>query len=149
MAFFNMTWAGNAGSCWELWKCSPCCGEPCNFMEGLYCCCSWKFCGPCNLGKLYAKTLNQECHIVNHCLPAWILSICVATIVRHNVRLAAEVGTDDLMSWVGDCCCLYFCSLCAMAQLLRAVKKEDWDSVAEMPANISRIYVSPLKMVKA
>jgi hypothetical protein len=25
------------------------------------------------MGKLWSKTLNQECHIVNHCLPAWIL----------------------------------------------------------------------------
>ena len=33
---------------------------------------TWYCCGPCNMGKLWSKTLQQECHIVNHCLPAWI-----------------------------------------------------------------------------
>lgn len=29
---------GKAGSCFDIFACEPCCGEPCNFMDGLYCC---------------------------------------------------------------------------------------------------------------
>merc|ERR1712093_216685 len=120
MSFLNVVWPGNGVACWELWKCSPCCGDPCNFADGLYCCLTWYCCGPCNMGKLWSKTLNQECHIVNHCLPAWILGCIVSPIVRHNLRLAANVGSDDTMNWVGD-----------------------------FMGNGVRVFVSPFKMVKA
>lgn len=29
---------GKAGACWECFKVEPCCGEPCTFSKGLYCC---------------------------------------------------------------------------------------------------------------
>lgn len=101
------------------------------------------------MGKLWSKTLNQECHIVNHCLPAWILGCIVSPIVRHNLRLAANVGSDDTMNWVGDFLCAWCCGPCAAAQMLRTTDKPDWDSIGDIMGNGVRVFVSPFKMVKA
>lgn len=70
-------------------------------------------------------------------------------IVRHNLRLAANVGSDDLMNWVGDFLCVWCCGLCSAAQMLRTTDKADWDSIGDLMANGVRVYVEPFKMVKA
>jgi hypothetical protein len=96
----------------------------------------------------------------------------VSPIVRHNLRLAANVGSDDTMNWVGDFLCAWYanspasvrhllrsfllicpscrcCGPCAAAQMLRTTDKPDWDSIGDIMSNGVRVFVQPFKMVKA
>ncbi|ELR12480.1 uncharacterized protein ACA1_330540 [Acanthamoeba castellanii str. Neff] len=148
MACLNPVWPGAGGACWELWKCSPCCGDPCNFNDGLYCCFTWYCCTPCNLSKLWAHTLEQDCQFINHFIPTFLFSCIVGPIVRHNLRLKAGVGEDDAANWIGDFFCAWCCGICTVAQFMRTTSKSDWDSLNDLSEHGLRIYVEPIKMVK-
>merc|ERR1712199_38570 len=68
----NLDWGsagvtGKAGACWQCFGLEPCCGEPCNPGQGIYCCLCFCCCGPCSLSKLFG-------HCLGHCL--WCRSFC-------------------------------------------------------------------------
>merc|ERR1712000_30203 len=136
---------------WDLQKCEPCCGEPCNFMDGLKCALCWILpcCSLCTLVKFFASTLDQECLLLNHCgpyivailigifcgwipgtgsLPTWYLR----TAVRHNARVRNKTG--DPIHYFGDCLVGNFpiIGCCALCQELRSMPKDSWDWVAQM-----------------
>mmetsp|Transcript_124464 Transcript_124464/g.175622 ORF Transcript_124464/g.175622 Transcript_124464/m.175622 type:complete len:204 (+) Transcript_124464:54-665(+) len=140
-----------AGACWDCCKtsdCEPCCGEPCNFMDGLYCFCCFLCCYTCVKSKWWASQVDQDCACVNHCLIIcglrmlaqcgsiymipWIL---FETFFRRNSRLKNNVGVaDDPMNIFGDCfmSCCPCTAPCTECQELRTVPVSDWDWLGQM-----------------
>mmetsp|Transcript_32704 Transcript_32704/g.44921 ORF Transcript_32704/g.44921 Transcript_32704/m.44921 type:complete len:152 (-) Transcript_32704:64-519(-) len=150
MEMFSCEWPEPGGACWEITKMEPCCGDPCNPADGAFCCLCWYFCGWCSFAKYYASSLDQECALINHCLLVCcnVWGVC-SIIARHNVRAKVGAGPDpdDTMGWVGDCVMVWFCCPCAFCQELRAVKKEDWDWLAQIGgAGTIPISVNPFKI---
>jgi hypothetical protein len=95
----------------------PCCGDPCNLMDGLWCAGCWFFCGWCSFAKLYASSLDQdECALINHFL-ILCCNVCAVfnIITRHNLRSKMGTGPDkdNTMGWVGDALLVWFCCCCA------------------------------------
>jgi len=128
-----LDWGGKAGACWELWKCEPCCGEPCNAKEGAMCALCWL----CPTGilagaKLMAYSQGRDCAIVNHVGLGCVGCIAAPTL-RHNLRVRAKVGNPPMEKngLIGDIILSLFCGLCAGTQELRSVDKSAWDWVAE------------------
>lgn len=138
-----------AGPCWACFhnNCEPCCGEPCNFMDGLYCCLCWWCCSLCNISKYWASQIEQPCSCVNHCLIIFLIHIInqflmgipvilFNMMLRYNARLEANVfdTPDPVDRYIGDCflpcCCLT--APCAGCQQLRAVPKEHWDCCGQL-----------------
>ena len=78
---------------------------------------------------MYASSMDQECHVVNHGVAAWCCSFCVVVITRRNIRKKYGIAQDTAMDWLGDALLSYLCGPCAMAQELRVVEKKDWDWV--------------------
>merc|ERR1712137_524043 len=106
MEAFHCDWGdkgGNAGKCWESWKCEPCCGEPCNPMDGIICFLCFAFCGLCSNAKLYAYSMDQDCGLVNHCLYGCFCGLCMSTCLRGNLRTMHDVGepgvSRSIASW--------------------------------------------------
>ena len=147
--FLNVDWGNKGGRLWECWKLSPCCGEPCNIGDGIYCCATWWLCGLCNASQLCASSVDQDCALVNHCLPVWCCGWFALLAMRHNLRVKAGVGSDTIMEWVGDGLTTYCCGSCAMCQQLRSVEKKDWDFVGKFLKEKKMPQVMlPLKMTR-
>merc|ERR1712137_1300126 len=111
-----------AGPCWNCFhnNCEPCCGEPCNPLDGLYCFLCFWCCGPCVMCKWWASQLDQPCALVNHVLPVFVAMIFGVTclfgwLLRYNGRMEAGVteNPDSIDKYLGD----FFLS-CLLAQLL-------------------------------
>eukprot|EP01104_Vermistella_antarctica_P021272 TRINITY_DN94_c0_g1_i1.p1 TRINITY_DN94_c0_g1~~TRINITY_DN94_c0_g1_i1.p1 ORF type:complete len:174 (+),score=23.78 TRINITY_DN94_c0_g1_i1:46-522(+) len=143
-------WGGKAGACWECWKCEPCCGEPCNFTDGIYCAACWM----CPIvswlsgAKLMAHSMDQDCAFVNHCLPAcipFIGGLLVGITTRHNLRVKYGVGAEagDTTGMFGDCVMICFCGPCTCCQELRSVDREAWNWVKEMKEKGFNLMVDP------
>ena len=130
---FSMDWGGKPGACWECWKCEPCCGDPCNFKDGLVCCLCWlcPIVGCCSFMKLYAYSMDQECACLNHCcilMIPYVGGIIASVSLRTNLRAKWDVGygPHECIGWVGDCLCQWICGPCVFCQSLRAVPKKAW-----------------------
>ena len=140
-------WGARGGNLCDCCTCTPCCGTPCNFMDGLYCCALFSFCFPCVYAKMYASSLDQPCGIVNHLLPYLLgLNCLMAPLLRTNVRNMNNVGSpgfaisDACLPW---CCCTAPCASC---QECRAVSKSDWDFLA--PDNEIQLLVEPIRIIR-
>ena len=119
-------------------NCEPCCGEPCNVLDGLYCFTCMACCFPCVQVKWWASQVDQPCALLNHVLPFVILQILgLNTFVfcwlnRYNTRMIAgvyEEPSDGFDKCIGDCF-LGWCpctGCCAFFQQLRAEPKTEWD----------------------
>merc|ERR1712137_643533 len=83
---------GNAGACHEITKLEPCCGEPCNPKDGLYCCLCSTFCGLCVQAKMLAYSNDQECYFVNHCGPILIVYLISLAIYAVFYTVAIVLG---------------------------------------------------------
>ena len=116
---------GKGGKLWECWKCEPCCGQPCNPKDAVYCCLLSYCCGWCVASKAYASSLGQECAIVPHCLMVWCCGWCTATFLRYNLRKKNGVPGN----LCGDFMCIWCCGYCAGCQHFRAQQKSDWDFI--------------------
>ena len=80
--FLFFQWPEPAGACWECmrffipsfsfspsyspltplsfpFRLEPCCGDPCNAPDGLYCFFCWWCCGWCSYAKFYASAVDQ------------------------------------------------------------------------------------------
>mmetsp|Transcript_5078 Transcript_5078/g.5786 ORF Transcript_5078/g.5786 Transcript_5078/m.5786 type:complete len:177 (-) Transcript_5078:56-586(-) len=130
--------------------CEPCCGQPCNSSDGVYCCLSWFPCCCLAAPKCYAASQNQECAVINHCVPflGLLLSIipiiggilsfavycAIRTAIRFNLRKQHGIGQDECD--LCDCCGIWFYvpAPCFSCQELRSVPKESWDWYAAMQA---------------
>ena len=150
MSFCGCDWSEYneaGGPCWACChnNCEPCCGEPCNVLDGLYCCLCWSFCSSCQLAKMWASQVDQPCAFVNHCLPILIILLLDSLVpvriffnmlIRYNSRLKAGVydTPDPIDRFIGDCflpCCC-FTAPCALGQELRTIPKEDWDCCGQL-----------------
>ena len=145
------TWPeGKGDDCMYCLKCNeccePCCGQPCNGKDGVYCAVSWIiFClaGP----KFLAASQQQECHFVNHGVPylllllalvpciggilAGIVGFWIATSIRANLRKVHGIG---IQQWdICDCCATLL--PCMYCQELRSMPKESWDWIAAIQEN--------------
>lgn len=139
------------GACWQCChnSCEPCCGDPCNFLDGLYCCLCWWCCSPCQLSKYWASQVEQPCSCINHCIPVCLLLLlagigfpcnvpmCIFNmVVRYNSRLEAGVfdNPDSIDKHIGDfflpCCCLT--APCQFCQQLRTVPSTHWDCCGQL-----------------
>lgn len=94
-------WKDHGGWFFECWKIEPCCGSPANLGDALYCVVCFTFCAPCSCSKLYASSVDQQCALVNHCLP-WSCAPCMLCFMRHNFRTRWSIGPQDVHGWVGD-----------------------------------------------
>jgi len=130
------------GACWNCChnNCEPCCGQPCNFVSGLYCCLCWYFCSCCVRAKLWSSQVDQSCAVGNHCIPMilvswWDIPYAIMTcLLRFNARKKAGAYSKDdgvvpvicycLMAW---CCCL-----CITCQQLRTVPRKNWDFLEQL-----------------
>eukprot|EP01095_Lingulamoeba_sp_RSL-Kostka_P005712 TRINITY_DN172_c0_g2_i2.p1 TRINITY_DN172_c0_g2~~TRINITY_DN172_c0_g2_i2.p1 ORF type:complete len:176 (-),score=19.09 TRINITY_DN172_c0_g2_i2:146-673(-) len=127
-------------SCMEC--CEPCCGEPCNFIDGLYCFLSFGFFIFCAGPKCYSYAQNQDCHFVNHCLPFFLVLLLFIPFVnfilypiiyflfwttfRSNLRKKHGIGEPNC--GICDCCTGCICtSPCMACQEIRSVPREAWD----------------------
>lgn len=152
---------GRGGACWDCCTCSPCCGTPCNCLDGCYCfwcvCC----CFYCVQAKLLASSLDQPCAFVNHCLPFCVgiladmvvegsgsVVMCVlGCLIRSNLRRRRGVGKDELTpgDFLMACCpCTSSCSFC---QHLRSVEIEDWDWLGQARRDGIPLSLEQLKFV--
>jgi len=127
----NCDWGSNGGACWSV-DCEPCCGKPCNIVSGLKCLICWYFCFCCAGGKLYARSTEEKCAVVNHCVSLICCAPCVAILTRFNFRKKYGIGQHDLLHGIGDCLMIKCCPCCSMGQVLRSVPPEDWDWLPEM-----------------
>jgi len=149
MDMLDVDWkgkGGNAGICWECWKLEPCCGEPCNFMDGLRCVLCFWCCGPCSAGKLFAYTVEQECAVVNHCLYVCFCGCFASICLRHNLRLIHGVGDPE--NWLGDIILAWVCGACAFCQELRSVDPSTWDWLTEFNEKGMKLSVEEFKFVR-
>jgi len=122
----------NGGAFWDVCECEPCCGKPCEcYPQGLKCCVCWYFCYTCSMAKLFAYSNDQDCAILNHCVLACLLPCCVAILTRHNLRRKELIG-DTCEYWWGDVLCICCCFPCALCQMCRSVKPDDWNWLAQV-----------------
>ena len=140
-------WGYHGGKlCGDCCECSPCCGDPCTLGEGLYCCCLWTWCGVCANSKLYAYSMDQECAIINHCIPTFYCGCLIAPFLRANLRGMHNIGDpgcsigDILVPW---CLCTGPCGAC---QQLRSVPKEAWDFLG--PTTTIQFCIEPFTLLR-
>ena len=123
----QMDWGEKGGKLWELWKCEPCCGQPCNPKDGVMCCVHFYCCGLCTISRLLATTNDQKWAIWPHCCALYCCQICTHSCLRYNLRNAAGVPGNIC----GDCVCLYCCMICAFTQELRSIPKSMWEWIPD------------------
>lgn len=116
-------WQGSVGTIWQIHKLSPCCGDPPNGPDAAHCIATWTCCTFCAFTKMYGTSLGPACGLVPHVVFAYCCPFCAAAFMRYNIRYDRGIE-GNLM---GDCVCSVSCLLCSMLQMLRAVKREDWD----------------------
>lgn len=140
---------GDDNACWEIWKCEPCCGEPCGVVPAIKCLACWLLpCfSLCTISKFFATSVGDEdCTILGHFAPYLGALLCamffpippfnaapcilLRTATRHNYRGLS--GTGDPRLFFGDCLLSYICSPCALCQELRSTPVESWDWYAQM-----------------
>jgi len=74
-------WGANGGDMYsDMCTFEPCCGSPCDFGSGMYCCLCWTFCSICSIGKMYASDTDQRCVLVNHCVFVFIAALVLGWI---------------------------------------------------------------------
>mmetsp|Transcript_9794 Transcript_9794/g.12073 ORF Transcript_9794/g.12073 Transcript_9794/m.12073 type:complete len:237 (-) Transcript_9794:74-784(-) len=105
---------GNAGACTDISKLEPCCGEPCNFKDGLYCCLCSACCGLCVQSKMLAYSVDQECFCVNHCGPYLVVYLVALAIEVTFYVVSAVLGIP-----LGSVGALGSCFLLALLALTR------------------------------
>jgi len=151
-------------------QCTPCCGDPCSFSDCCYCLLCWTLCNSCTSAKLLASSTGREdCLVVNHlfapallycslvsCLSpllyfgvslAWCgVSTFFGGIVRHNIRVARDVGSD-LFSF-GDFLFPSLCPCLTFPQILRASKRSDWDWWAHFSDHGVKVYENEVRYIK-
>jgi len=115
-------WGGKGGKIYEIWKCEPCCGSPCNPKDAIICMATWYCCGFCAQSKLFASSLGGECGCLPHVLFSFFCSGCSFWFTRYNLRQKNGIPGNLL----GDCMCVYCCGCCAALQHLRASTVDDW-----------------------
>jgi Cys-rich protein (TIGR01571 family) len=115
-------WGPKIGSVWEVYRLSPCCGEPPNCDDGVRCCAIWYCCSLCAFAKLYSSSLGQPCSLVPHVVCAYFCPFCAMAFLRYNLRFHNEVDGNVL----GDFMCVLGCCPCACLQHLRSVKIDEW-----------------------
>lgn len=129
-------WGKGENNCWECWKCEPCCGDPCNFVDGLKCFLCWILpcCSLCTAAKFYASSHEEDCTLIGHFLPYVLAALCamffpipvfnyapcllLRTATRHNFRNVDQTGDQRYM--FGDFLLAVCCSPFALCQELRA-----------------------------
>jgi len=154
-------------NCWDIQKCEPCCGEPCNFMDGLKCAVCW-LCpcfSLCTLAKFFASSLDEPCAWINHCLPfvliilfnifcGWIPGVgfvpamFMRTAIRHNSRVRNKTGNPIHYfgdCFMGNCPCTGCCGLC---QELRSNTKDSWDWLAQMQKDGIPTKTGPIRFLR-
>eukprot|EP01103_Thecamoeba_quadrilineata_P016458 TRINITY_DN550_c0_g1_i1.p1 TRINITY_DN550_c0_g1~~TRINITY_DN550_c0_g1_i1.p1 ORF type:complete len:181 (-),score=17.08 TRINITY_DN550_c0_g1_i1:179-721(-) len=139
MEILAVRWGGQAGDCWEFWKVEPCCGEPANLPDALYCLACWSIplINCVTAGKFFATSLDQQFGLINHCVPFIIPYLNFAAVVstRHNYRTRYNVGHPimDPLGLLGDLFMTSYCCICTCSQNLRASGgKEAWDWVPDL-----------------
>jgi hypothetical protein len=118
----QMNWGAPAGQFYEFWKCAPQCGAP-DVKNCLVCVAHWYLCGPCALSKLYASSLEEECHIIPHCAMACFCIWATLALTRHNTR--RKIGVSGNLC--GDIVCTWLCGCCSLLQVIRASSVDDWN----------------------
>lgn len=136
----QVNWGGSAGAIYEVWKCSPCCGSPCNIKDALYCLVCWHCCGLCVTTKLFAYSLSQECAIFPHLICIWCFGPWAAPCMRYNLRKKAGARGNIC----GDLVCLYFCGCCSWLQQLRSAPVSGWDI---LPPRVPQICAPQIKLL--
>eukprot|EP00756_Hemistasia_phaeocysticola_P020778 Hpha_TRINITY_DN15738_c2_g5::TRINITY_DN15738_c2_g5_i1::g.39024::m.39024 len=165
----NVDWGDKGNKFYEFWKLEPCCGSPCNFLDGLICVLNFSFCGPCAWCCIYAAAMGDapgpsnapdaldavqegipeqegsSCTVINHCLVPCLLGFMWPCNLRYNTRrmIGKQVG-GPLNGYLGDCFfeCLLPCFSCC--QVLRAHEKETawwWKKVCGV-----KFFTSPLNI---
>jgi len=146
-------WGPNGGKCYEFWKCAPCCGDPCNFRDGCYCCLSWMLCFPCNVAKLYSHSVSQTCACVNHCMPlmlmgipwgiGYVISVIIFSMLRFNLRTLNGIGEPRCQP--GDCLmvCPPIMNCFSFCQMVRSVPIDAWDCFSTAKRKDCQCFVSP------
>lgn len=130
---------GKGDKLYECWKLEPCCGQPCNPMDAIYCLGTFYCCGICAMSNLAAKALGfDQWGIWPHCLCFYCCPLCMSTATRYNLRRRQNVPGNI----VGDFFISWCCSSCAMCQQLRSVPKSMWDLLP-----ISVTVQAPLKFI--
>jgi len=130
----DLDWGEKGGQCYECWKCSPMCGNECNFNDCLYCWCCWQWCFLCNASKLFSSGLGApKCLFINHfgvyCVFSVIpiLNCFIWTMNRLSYRRKFTIGANDCN------CCDCFCSSCCFTipctycQECRTGTNDRWD----------------------
>ena len=123
----QMDWGDKGGKFFELWKCEPCCGSPCNPKDAALCCVHFYCCGICSFSRLLATTVNQEWAFWPHCISFWCCALCSHACLRYNLRRAAGVPGNIC----GDCMCVWCCGCCAITQELRSIPKSQWEWIPD------------------
>jgi len=147
-----------AGPCWNCFhnNCEPCCGEPCNPLDGLYCFLCFWCCGPCVMCKWWASQLDQPCALVNHVLPVFLAMFFGVTclfswLLRYNGRMEAGVteNPDSIDKYLGDffLSCLPCTAPCATCQQCRAVPKSHWNCLDMETHGAISPFVSDIKIL--
>lgn len=115
---------GKGGKLYECWKVEPCCGQPVNPKDAVYCCLHFWCCALCTISNLQSKVLGQETwSIVPTCCFLYFCNICSRTAARYNLRRRQNVPGNMM----GDCILTWCCGPCAACQELRSVPKSMWD----------------------
>lgn len=118
----QLDWGEKGGKLWEVWKCEPCCGSPCNPKDGVMCCVHFTCCAICTNSRLLATTVNQPWACWPHCVSYWCCQLCTHSCLRYNLRRSAGVPGNIC----GDCICLCCCGACARCQELRSMPASMW-----------------------
>ena len=112
--------------------CEPCCGQPCNTDDGIYCCLSWFPGCFCSVPLFYAHSQGQPCAWLNHFAPfitliipivGTIVMLAINTAIRFNLRKKYGIGE----STCHPCDCLAALLPCMWCQEVRGSPKESWD----------------------
>merc|ERR1712157_78869 len=97
------------------------------------CCLCFTFCGPCSFSGVLAKSLQEDCAVVNHCLIGSCLCYCIGLpSARSNTRRAKGLGVKECPDMCGDVLCCVCCGACTLCQILSEYKREDWDWISKM-----------------
>ena len=150
--FLGCDWGSN-NSWWHFWKCEPCCGEPCNPISALYCliCFMCPPCALCTWSHVCASDLEQNCALVNHTLPIFLLTVTeipytVCSCIRNKRKIRSGVGMEPgCPGKIGDIIMTCPpCLPCTLCQICRSMDREQWDWPRKL--NTTRPIVCPCRM---